>query len=292
MTSTPILGRLSTALAVATLVSLVAGALIAGVGSPLGLSAAHSPWLRLHNLAAGAVIGLALITVAKLLQSDVRKWLKSAGLVFLALLAATALLGMLPRGAATGVAHAVSSHVLFALAVLLSLGTSPGWNRAAAPMIDRGWPSLRSLAWLTPVAVLVQIGLGAGFRYQALSSMPHAAWAFPAMLIILMLAAFTLSAASPDEHAELRKASIALMTLVCIQLILGVVAFLARMDPPLTFLPVDALAALRATHLGTGALVFGFTVALSAQILRCAVPVALSEPAQASEQWVGNGRRK
>jgi hypothetical protein len=81
------------------------------------------------------------------------------------------------------------------------------------------------------------------------------------------------------------------MTLVCVQLILGVVAFLARMDPPLTFLPLDALAALRATHLGTGALVFGFTVALAAQILRCAVPAALSAPADSSQLWAGNGRR-
>lgn len=291
MNSTPTLRRLSLSLAVATLVLLVAGALIAGIGSPLGLSAAHSPWLRIHNFVAGAVSGLALVTVAKILQSDAHKWLKSAGLLTWGILAATALLGLLPRGVASGIAHAVLSHVLFALTVLLSLGVSPAWNSKAAPMLDRGWPSLRSLAWLTPVAVLVQIGLGASYRYQAISSIPHAAWAFPAMLMILMLATFTLSAASPEGHAELRTGSIALMVLVCVQLILGVAAFLARMDPPLTFLPIDALAALRATHLGTGALVFGFTVALAAQILRCAVPVALSEPAEASEQWVGNGRR-
>lgn len=64
------------------------------------------------------------------------------------------------------------------------------------------------------------------------------------------------------------------MTLVCVQLILGIVAFLARMDPPLSFLQGDSMAAVRATHLGMGALVFGFTVALGAQILRCAVPAA------------------
>ena len=169
---------------------------------------------------------------------------------------------------------------MFALVLLLSLGTSPAWNREVAPLEDRGWPSLRSLAWITPAAVLLQIALGAGYRYQALSAIPHAAWAFPVTLLILMLAAFTLTGSTSGEHADLRKGSIALMTLVCVQLILGVVAFLARMDPPLGFVPVESLAALRATHLGMGALVFGFTVALAAQILRCAVPAAsaLSQP--------------
>jgi len=111
------------------------------------------------------------------------------------------------------------------------------------------------------------------------------------MLMILMLAAFALTSANPEEHADLRRGSIALMALVCVQLILGIVAFLARMDPPLSFLPPEGMAALRATHLGTGALVFGFTVALAAQILRCAVPAIDSAPAETAEQLVGNGRR-
>jgi len=292
MNSHPVLHRLSVALTACTLVLLIAGALIAGAGSPLGVSAGHSLWLPVHGYAGGAVGVLALVTVIALLRSDALKWLKAIGLAYLVVLGVVSALGFAPRGAAVGVAHAALSHVLFALVVLLSLGTSPAWNRKAAPLVDRGWPSLRSLAWLTPVAVLVQIALGAGYRYQAISSLPHASWAFPVMLMILMLAAFTLAAANPEEHADLRRGSIALMTLVCVQLILGVVAFLARMDPPLSFLPADGMAALRATHLGTGALVFGFTVALAAQLLRCAVPAAESARVGSSdEQWAGNGRR-
>lgn len=291
MNSTPVLHRLSVTLAGCTLVLLVAGALVAGTGSPLGVAAGQSPWLRPHIFAAGAVAGLALVTVGALLRSDSHKWLKAIGLASLVTLAGTVLLGLARRGPVTGVAHAALSHVLFALVVMLSLGTSPAWNRKATRLEDRGWPSLRSLAWLTPLAVLTQIGLGAGYRYQALSAIPHATWAFPAMLMILMLAAFAMTAANSEEHADLRRGSIALMTLVCLQLILGVVAFLARLDPPVSFLPADAMAAVRATHLGTGALVFGFTVALAAQILRCAVPAVESAPAETTGNWVGNGRR-
>ena len=143
--------------------------------------------------------------------------------------------------------------------------------------------------------MLAQIALGAGYRYQAVSAIPHACWAFPTILMILMLATFTLTGATAEEHADLRKGSIALMTLVFVQLVLGVVAFLARMDPPLSFLQGDSMAAVRATHLGTGALVFGFTVALSAQILRCAVPAASrtrqSTTGHLTANGNGNGRR-
>jgi heme A synthase len=290
MNSHPVLHRLSVSLAACTLILLVAGALIAGAGSPLAVAAGHSPWVRLHSFAAVAVSGLALVTLIGLFRSNVPKWLKMIGLACLATLGASALLGWLPRAPSTGVAHAVLSHMLFALVVLLSLGTSPAWNREAAPLEDRGWPSLRSLACLTPAAVLLQIAMGAGYRYQALSAISHVSWAFPVVLMLLMLTTFTLAGTTAGEHADLRKGSIALMTLVCVQLALGVVAFLAHMDPPPTLLQGDSLAAVRATHLGTGALVFGFTVALAAQILRCAVPAA-STTTQSTDNWTGNGRR-
>jgi|GEM_PF-869396 len=288
MNSHPVLHRLSAALAASTLVLLVCGALIAGNGSPYSLAAAHSPWLRLHTYAAAAVAGLTLATLFGLLRSDVPNWLKAIGLAYAVGVVAAAGLGLPPRGPIVGVAHAVLSHALFALVLLLALGTSPEWNRKAAPLEDRGWPSLRALAWVAPAVALVQIALGAAYRFQVFSSIPHAAWAFPAVLLILLLATFTLTAADPGEHASLRRGSIALMALVSVQLVLGVAAFLGRMDPPIAFLSLDGMAALRATHLGTGALVFGFTVALAAQILRCAVRAA--EPS-APEPAESLGRR-
>jgi heme A synthase len=291
MNSNPVLYRLSVLLAACTLVLLVAGALIAGPGSPLGAAAGNSPWVRLHIYAGAAVGVVTLATLVALFRANVPKWLKLTGWGYLAALGASALLGLLPRAPLTGVSHAVLSHVLFALVVLLSLGVSPAWNREAELLEDRGWPSLRALAWITPAAVLLQIAMGAGYRYQAISAIAHVSWAFPVILMILMLATFTLTGAPPGEHADLRKASIALMTLVFVQLVLGVVAFLARMDPPLSFLPGDSMAAMRATHLGTGALVFGFSVALAAQILRCAVPAASRTTHFTTGDLNGNGRR-
>jgi len=51
-------------------------------------------------------------------------------------------------------------------------------------------------------------------------------------------------------------------------------AFLARLNLAGGLASEELLSALRATHLGLGALVLGFTVALSAEILRRAVPAA------------------
>jgi len=138
---------------------------------------------------------------------------------------------------------------------------------------------MRSLAWVTPPAVLLQIALGAAYRHNLLSAMPHIAWAFAVILLILMLATFSISAlppgdAEPRQHQGLRRGAIALMILVFVQLILGVGAFLARLNLAGGLASEELLSALRATHLGLGALVLGFTVALSAEILRRAAPAA------------------
>jgi len=284
--------RLAAALALCTLILLIVGSL-AGVASPD--SASRANWLRVHRHLGEAVGFLALVTVAWLLLSDSEKWLKSVGLWALMLIGAQAWLGILTvRTPAVGVAHAIVSHVCFALLTLVALGASPAWNRAAAPIEDRGWPSLRSLAWITPPAVLLQIAFGAAYRHDLISVIPHIAGSFVVVLLILMLATFSISALPPEpagqrQHQGLRGGAIALMILVCVQLILGVIAFLARMNLTAGLAPGDAAAALRSLHLGTGALVLGFTVALAAEILRRAVPAAAPATAGAP-RLAGNGQ--
>ena len=291
MKASATLYRLTLALAACTLTLLIVGSFTAAAGPD---SASRAVWLPVHRYLGEAVDFLALVTVAWLLLSDSQKWLKTVGLCALILIGAQAWLGVLAaRTAAVGVVHAILSHLCFALLTLLALGASPAWNREAAPVEDRGWPSLRSLAWIAPPAVLLQIAFGAAYRHDLISVVPHIAWAFVVLLLILMLATFSISAL-PTGKAEqrpyhgLRRGAIALMALVCVQLILGVIALLARMNLAPSLAPGDVAVVLRSTHLGTGALVLGFTVALSAEILRRAVPAAL--PA-AAPRLAGNGQR-
>ena len=283
--------RLAAALAFCTLILLIVGS-FTGIATPD--SASRAVWLRVHRHLGEAVGFLALVTVAWLLLADSQKWLKTAGLWALILIGAQAWLGVLTtRTPAIGVVHAILSHLCFALITLVALGASPAWNRQAASIEDRGWPSLRSLAWITPPAVLLQIAFGAAYRHEMLSVVPHIAWSFAVVLLILLLATFSISAlptgpAERRQHHGLQRGAIALMALVCVQLILGVIAFLARMNLAASLASNHVMSALRSTHLGTGALVLGFTVALSAEILRRAVPAASASPAGAP-RLAGNG---
>lgn len=281
--------RLAAALAVSTLILLLVGALTGAAGPA---SASRVLWLRVHRHLGEATGFLALVTVASLLLSDCQHWLKTVGLSALVLFGAQAWLGAVTaRTPEVGVAHAILSQLCFALLTLLALGASPAWYRDAAPLEDRGWPSLRSLAWVAPPAVLLQTALGAAYRHALITAIPHIAWAFAVILLILMLATFSISALPPgaaDERPRqgLRRGAIALMILVFVQLILGVGAFLARMNLAGNLAGDELLSALRATHLGLGALVLGFTVALSAEILRRAAPAA---SAARAPRLAGNG---
>jgi len=263
-------------------------------GSAGAATAARATWLRVHRHLGEAVGFLALVTVLWLLLSDAHKWLKAVGVTALVLIGVQALLGIQNnRTPEVAVVHAIVSHVCFALLTVLALGASPGWDTEGSTLEDRGWPSLRSLAWVTPPAVLLQIAFGAAYRHDMISSIPHIAGAFVVVLLILMTSTFVISAipASPVEqrhHQGLRRGAIALMALVLAQLILGVSAFLARINLSGSPAPGELMAALRATHLGTGALVLGFAVALSAGILRRAAPAA---SAAGVPRLAGQGQR-
>ena len=159
------------------------------------------------------------------------------------------------------------AHGLFALLALGALVASPGWKSNAATIPDAGWPSLRSLSWVTPAVVAVQIALGAAYRYQLAGMIPHAVWAFVAAILIMMLGAFVLT----HEQAlrTMKRISIALLTLTGIQVILGVAALVARASGALSDSWVQASTHAHAT---IGALILAGTVISSATILRHVVP--------------------
>jgi len=200
-------------------------------------------------------------------------WLHRMLLVLAAAFLAVVALGLPTVGSlgapALEAALAWLAHGLFALLSLAALVTSAGWKSNAATIPDAGWPSLRSLSWVTPAVVMIQIALGAGYRYQMLGVIPHAVWAFVAAILIMMLSAFVLT----HEQAlrPMKRISIALLTLTGIQVILGVAALVARVSGA----SADSWV-LTATHLHAtiGALILGGTVISSATILRHVVPAA------------------
>lgn len=200
-------------------------------------------------------------------------WLHRSLIVLAAFSLAAVALGVPPVASLNAppleAALAWLSHALFALLALGALVTSPGWKSNSATIPDAGWPTLRSLSWITPAVVLVQIALGAGYRYQLLGAIPHAVWAFLAAILIMMLGAFVLT----HEQAlrPMKRVSIALLTLTGLQVILGVLALVARTTGTL---PETAVTAATHTHAAIGALILAGIVILSANILRYVVPSA------------------
>lgn len=171
------------------------------------------------------------------------------------------------------VALAVGFHLLFGVTVVAAVVTSRAWAAPAAPFPDSGFPSLRLMAWITPPAVLLQIGLGAAYRNQALGLIPHISWAFLTAILALVLALFVLT--QEHRHAPLRRWAVLLASATGVQVLLGALAFVARLQEsagPFT-------GAIHA-HVGTGTLVLGFSAAMSAWILRDAVAASSATPAQ------------
>lgn len=170
------------------------------------------------------------------------------------------------------VAHAAFSHLAFALAAAGAAMTSESWEAKLA-VADGGFPTLRSLAWLTPASVVMQIALGAAYRHKMTGLIPHVSWAFVAAIFVIMTAAFTMTQCG--KHPALQKLSIWLISITGIQLILGVVALIGRI--------AEEEAARSAwmvfsttSHVLTGALVLALTMALSAQTLRHVEPAGIT----------------
>jgi len=170
---------------------------------------------------------------------------------------------LLLQPAPVSIAHACLAQLFFSVTVAIAVFTSRKWQEGPEPVEDYGWPSLRSLALLTPVLVLLQIGLGAGFRHRAFGLLPHVTGAMIVPLVILLLGSFVLH--QFPKHRSLRPAAVGLLTITFAQVVLGIVAYVARMnaaDYPL------AMVLTTVAHVATGGLTLAASVVLSIQIRR------------------------
>ncbi len=168
--------------------------------------------------------------------------------------------------ASVGIIRAVALHVLFAGTILFCVRTSSKWLQPTEIVEDGGWPSLRSLALSAPGVVLIQVALGAAYRQKVLGLVPHATWAFVTAILVLAVGAFVLT--NERAHQSLRRWSIVLLCATIAQVLLGVLAFVGRLGLEEGATVQGWMNGAIHAHVGTGSLVLGSTVALSAWILR------------------------
>ena len=166
-----------------------------------------------------------------------------------------------------GIAHALMAPLFFAAVVAIAVVTSPGWSRGPEHVSDYGWPSMRSLAILTPILVLLQILLGAAFRQKALTLLPHVLGAMFVALVILLESIFVLQ--QFPTHRALRPAAKTLLGVAFGQVFLGLTALIMKSmaddTDPAVIITVAA-------HVTGGALTLATTIVLSILIRRNVQP--------------------
>src|SRR5579863_579140 len=130
-----------------------------------------------HRMVA-TTVGLLTIGMAIwLVRAERRRWMRNLGWIALAAVIAQGVLGgmtvlfLLPKPVSIG--HACLAQLFFSTTVAMVLFTSEGWRREPQIVVDAGTPPLRWLALAVPVAILLQLALGAAARHQALGIVPH-----------------------------------------------------------------------------------------------------------------------
>src|SRR5215472_896874 len=125
-----------------------------------------------HRMVA-TTVGLLTVGMAFwLMWAERRRWLRNLGWIALAAVVAQGVLGgmtvifLLPKPVSIG--HACLAQLFFSTTVAIVLFTSEGWRREPEIVTDSDSPSLRTLALAAPVAILIQLILGASARHQAI----------------------------------------------------------------------------------------------------------------------------
>jgi heme A synthase len=197
--------------------ALVTGAL-ATTGNSIGDNSLRTPHRALSVVAA---LGAAVVAV---------KIPETRMLVVFSLGPAVASGGMMEARAFAGfggVAHAVAASAMLSATAIGVLLTTPVADMN--PVIDSGSPSLRSLARVTWIALLVQTGLGALYRHNIVGLMPHIGCA----LVVMGMVMYAGIAAWSTENAPkaLTRTALALLVLTGVQMLLGIAAYLYRGEP-------------------------------------------------------------
>jgi cytochrome c oxidase assembly protein subunit 15 len=283
----PWLHRYAILLAVCTLLLLVAGASV--TSNQAGLSVPDWPlsygkvmpemkggvfYEHGHRMIATLVGFLTVIMAVWLWKADDRRWMRNLGLAAVAAVIVQGVLGgmtvkfMLPKP--VSISHACLAQLFFSTTVAIAIFTSASWRRGPQIVEDSGWPSLRSLALSAPVVVLVQLALGAGYRHQAFSVLPHIFGAIFVTGFLTTVTVFVL--AQYANHSVLRRTAWTLMGVTAVQVVLGIVTYLARLSSIDSPVPPQSTVLLTVLHVATGALTMASAVALAIQVRRNVIP--------------------
>lgn len=231
-------------------------------------------------------IGLLTIILAIWTQKvDRRPWMRILGWIALGTVIAQGILGgltvlfYLPPAIST--AHATLGQTFFCIIVAIALFTGRNWVEEVEQQIpDTSRPRITTLTTLAVVCIWLQLILGAAFRHSGLRVIPHLVGAVVVVFVIHWAAIRTLKQHRSIE--QLRKPAIALLSLLGLQVILGIAAYFTRIVwTQGTIEPVMPLVISTVAHVAVGALLLATSVMLaieSRRYLADAVPAGKPSP--------------
>ena len=207
---------LSLAAGVIAFAALVTGAL-ATTGNSFGDNSLRTPHRALSVLAAlgAAAVAVKVPGTRTVMAASLGVAVASGGM-----LEAKAVAGI------GGVGHAVAASMMLSATAIGVLLTTPVADMN--PVIDSGSPSLRSLARVTWIALLIQTALGALYRHNIVGLMPHIGCA----LLVMGMVMYAGIAAWSTENAPkpVTRTALALLILTGLQMLLGIAAYLYRSE--------------------------------------------------------------
>ena len=236
-------------------------------------------WEHGHRIVATAV-GLLTIALAIYLQvSERRSWVKRLGWIALGGVVAQGLLGgltvKLNLPLAVSAAHATLAQLFFLITVSLAVFTSRQWVTPESRVTENGaGVSLRTLCVVALAVILTQLVLGATLRHSATwdQDLPTGlllAHIGGAIVVTLVLGAtVTMVWSRHRTEKYLARPALVAGTLLLVQLLLGLAAYITRTASPYDPQPLTPMVAVTVAHVACGALVFAATIVLTLRVFR------------------------
>jgi len=285
------LNRFAILVACATFFLIIAGALV--TSNDAGLATSDWPlsngqvfprmvgnlfWEHGHRMVATTVGMLTIVLAFYIYRKEKRDWVRKLGMFALLAVIAQGLLGgltvklMLPLAVST--AHATLAQLFFCTTVSLAVFTSRSWMEARPIPEVKGSLSLNYLCTTALVTIFLQLILGATLRHSATWDqhlpteliLAHIGGAVT-VTIGLGSAAIATLRRYKDERFLTRPAMVAL-SLLAVQLFLGVAAYMTRLASPGDPQPLNPMIAITVAHVACGALVFVSTIVLTLRTYR------------------------
>ncbi len=236
-------------------------------------------WEHGHRMVATAV-GLLTIALAIYLQvRERRSWVKRLGWIALGGVIAQGLLGGLTvkmnLPLVVSAAHATLAQLFFLITVSLAVFTSRSWVTPDSSVTENGeGVSLRPLCVMTLAVILTQLVLGATLRHSATwdQDLPtglllaHVGGAIVVTIVGGATAATVWSRHRKEKY--LARPALMAVSLLLIQLLLGLAAYITRAASPYDPQPLTPMISVTVAHVACGALVFATTIVLTLRVFR------------------------